>query len=247
MLDYLVPAFIVLVAGITQSATGFGFALVAVPLLLFVLDPKSVVALAIVLSFIMAVMRIIHLWKYIDYRRLAMICIGCAFGLPIGIYILSTVDPSVLKIVIAGVIIPFSIVLLLGFSYRFKRDNLGTGIAGFISGILTAGTSLGGPPVVLYFLSQDMDKKVFVGTVTANILIIGAVTMGAHACIGVLTLPLLRYAVIFVPVLILGFYIGNKILHAISATLFKKVSSLIILLSALSVIVITLRAVYNIQ
>jgi len=239
MLTYFVPALIILLAGITQSATGFGFALVAVPLLLFLLDPKSVVAMAIFLSFVIGIMRIIHLWRYIDKKRLILLAIGNVLGIPIGIYILSSVDPEVIKIVIAAVIIPFSIALLIGYSHRFKRDDLGTGIIGFISGILTGGTSLGGPPIVLYFLSQDMDKKVFVGTITAAVLIIGAITMGAHFYIGALTLPLLQYGAIFIPVLILGFYIGDKILHAISATLFKRVSSLIILLSALSVIVLT--------
>jgi len=236
----IISIFIILLAGITQSATGFGFGLVATPLLLFMFEPKSVVILVVILSAIIALMRLIYFRHYINIRRAALIFAGSVFGLPIGVYLLSSLNPSALKLFIAIVIIPFSIVLLSGYTYRLQNDTLGNCIAGFISGLLTASTSFGGPPVVLFLLSQDLDKNHFVGAITAQVLLVGLLTFGTYSFMGMVTIDLLKKIAMFLPVLVLGFYVGTKILHRISASLFKKVSASIILLSALSIIVVTL-------
>ena len=231
---------IILLAGFTQSTTGFGFALVATSLLLFLLEPKSVVAINIILGSINSILILFRWRKHVDLRRVALIFAGSIFGIPLGAYLLTSLDPSTIKLVIAILIIPLAISLLLGRSYRFKHDTLGHVVAGFISGALVASTSIGGPPVILFLLSQDLDKERFIGTLNAYFISLGLVTIGTYSFLGMITVDILKQVGIFLPALVLGFYAGTKATHRISAALFRKLAVSLILVSALAIIVTTL-------
>ena len=230
-------AVIVLLAGFVQSVTGFGFALVAAPLLLFVFEPKSVVVISVILTVILCALILFHSRQYVDRRRVALICAGSVFGIPLGAYLLSSFNPSVIKLVIAVLVIPFSIFLLLGYSHRFKRDSLGCSAAGFVSGALAASTSLAGPPVVLFLLNQGLVKEQFVATLAAYFLFGGLVSVGAFSFMGMVTTGLLTKVIILLPALVVGFYVGIKVRPKINAALFKRIATSIVSITALTLIV----------
>lgn len=233
----VIAAAIVLLAGFVRAISGFGFALIATPLLLFVLDPKSVVVINIIIGFPIGLLLLFHTRRHIDVKRVLLMCGGSIFGVPIGAYLLSSLNPSMIKLIIAILIIPFSIVLLLGHSHQFKRDNLGCGISGFVGGLLGSSTSLSGPPVVLFLLNQGLVKEKFIGTLTAYFLFMGVASVGAFSSLGMVTIDLLIKVAMLLPTSILGFYIGIKVLPKINATLFRRIVTSIISIAALAIIV----------
>jgi len=233
----IIAAAIVLLAGFVRAISGFGFALVATPLLLFVFDPKSVVVITIIINFPVGLLLLFHTRKHIDVKRVLLMCGGSIFGVPMGAYLLSSLDPSIIKLIIAILIAPFSIVLLLGHSYQFKRDSLGCGISGFFSGLLGSSTSLSGPPVVLFLLNQGLVKERFIGTVTAYFVFMGIASVGAFSYLGMVTTDLLIKVAMLLPTAILGLYIGTRILPKVNTTLFRRIAALIVSLAALTIIV----------
>lgn len=232
-----IAAAIVLLAGFVRAISGFGFALIATPLLLFVLDPKSVVVINIIIGFPIGLLLLFHTRQHIDVKRVLLMCGGGILGVPIGAYLLSNLDPSMIKLIIAILIVPFSIVLLLGHSNQFKRDSLGCGISGFAGGLLGSSTSLSGPPVVLFLLNQGLVKERFVGTLTAYFLFMGVASVGAFSSLGMVTIDLLIKVAMLLPTSILGFYIGIKVLPKINAILFRRIAASIVSIAALVIIV----------
>jgi len=164
-------------------------------------------------------------------------CGGSVFGVPIGAYLLSSLDPTIIKLIIAVLIIPFSIVMLLGHSHQFKRDSLGCGISGFVSGLVGSSTTFGGPPVVIFLLNQGLVRERFVGTITAFFLFVGVASVSAFSAMGMVTIDLLIKVAILLPTAVLGFYIGIKVLPKINATLFRRIAASIVSLAALVIIV----------
>ena len=233
----VIAAAIVLLAGFVRALSGFGFALVATPLLLFVLDPKSVVVISIIINVPVGLLLLFHTRKHIDVKRTLLLCSGSIFGVPMGAYLLSSLDPSIIRLIIAILIVPFSIVLLLGHSYQFKRDSLGCGISGFFSGLLGSSTSLSGPPVVLFLLNQGLVKERFIGTVTAYFVFMGITSVGAFSYLGMVTIDLLIKVAQLLPTAILGLYIGTRILPKVNTILFRRIAALIVSLAALTIIV----------
>ena len=236
----IAAAFSVLLAGFVHSVSGFGIALVAVPLLLFIFEPKSVVVMNVILATVLCLLLMLNSRPHIDLRRAALISVGSIFGIPLGAYVLSSIEPSIIKLVIAVLIIPFSVFLLLGHSYRFKRDGLGCGVAGFISGTLSTSTSLAGPPVVLFLLNQGLAKEKFIATLSAYFLFAGLVGVGTFSFMGMVTTDLLKNVGILLPALVVGFYLGIKVRAKIDAVLFKRVATFIVCITALINIVTVL-------
>ena len=116
----IAAAFSVLLAGFVHSVSGFGIALVAVPLLLFIFEPKSVVVMNVILATVLCLLLMLNSRLHIDLRRAALISVGSIIGIPLGAYVLSSIEPSIIKLVIAVLIIPFSVFLLL--YTLFKRS-----------------------------------------------------------------------------------------------------------------------------
>lgn len=233
----IIAAVIVLLAGFVRAISGFGFTLIATPLLLFVFDSKSVVVITIILGILTGVLLLFRTRRHIDVKRMLLMCGGSIFGIPIGAYLLSSLDASIIKLIIAILIVPFCIVLLLGHSHQFKRDSLGCGLSGFVSGLIGSSTSLSGPPVVLFLLNQGLVKERFVGTLTAYFLFTGTASVSAFVFLGMVTVDLLIKVAILLPTAVLGFYIGIKVLPKINATVFRRIAASIVSLAALVLIV----------
>lgn len=233
----ILAAFIVLLAAFVRSASGFGYALIATPLLTFVIETKSVVVINIILGSVANVLVLFHTRRHIDLKRVAFLSLGGILGVPLGTYLLSTLEPSVIKLTIAALVIPFSILLLLGYSHPFKRDNLGCGMTGFVGGVLGASTSLAGPPAALFLVNQGLVKERFVGTLAAYFLVIGVISISAFSSLGMVTTNLLTKVAILIPTLWLGSYIGLKVLPRINATLFKRIAISIVSVAAIVIIV----------
>ena len=237
MHSLIITASIVFLAGFVQSVTGFGFAIVATPLLLLVLEPKSVVVISVILYVVLCGLILFHSRQHIDKKRVVLICAGSVFGIPLGAYLLSNLDPSIVKLFIAILVIPFSVLLWLGHSHQFQRDKLGSILAGFISGILTASTSLSGPPVVLFLLNQDLAKDKFVATLAVYFLFAGLLSIVSFSIMGMVTATFLTDIVILVPALLIGFYFGIRVRPKINESLFRRIATSIIFIAALTIIV----------
>ena len=233
----ILAAFFVLLGAFVRSASGFGYALIVTPLLMLVMDPKSVVVINILLVSTTHIIVLYYVKRNIDFRRAILLGTGSIPGIPIGAYLLSSLDPAIIKLAIAALVIPFSVLLLLGHSHHFQRDSLGCGIAGFIGGILIASTSLGGPPAVLFLLNQGMVKERFVGTLAVYFLVTSIASIFAFSSLGMITGELLKTVALLLPTLWLGSFAGIKLLPKINTNLFKKLASVIVSVTALAIII----------
>ena len=230
-------AFIILLAAFIRGISGFGYALLATPLLTFIFDAKSVVVMNIILSGVSSILALVYLRQHIDFRRTLFLTLGSIPGLVLGTSLLAMLDPSIIKLAIAVIVIPFTVLLLLGHSHQFKRDTLSCVMAGFVSGVFQASTSLGGPPVVLLLLNQGLTKERFVATIAAYFLLTAIILAGTFSSLGMITADLLIRMAILLPALWLGFYAGIKLLFRINPVLFKRIASGIVLVSGVVIIV----------
>ena len=155
-----------------QSLTGFGSALVAVPLLSLYLDAKLAVVISTLLSTVISAPLLLEVRRQVRPAKVAPLAIGSVVGVPIGILILREADAGVLKLLVAAVVILASVLLFLAPRFTFGgRNVLSSLVTGALSGLLRASTSMAGPPVVLYTLSHEKEIEEFRSTVLAMFLV----------------------------------------------------------------------------
>lgn len=153
--------FIILIASLIQGITGFGFALVAVPLLsLFIPEIKDITPVIVIYSLITNIIIVYRSRKYVELKKIIPLIIFSIIATPLGTYILISFKVKTLKFIIGIIIIITALAMLKNFKIKIKNEKISYGIIGILSGILNGSTGLSGPPVVL-FLTNQGEKKMY--------------------------------------------------------------------------------------
>jgi hypothetical protein len=229
---------ITLGAAVCQSLTGFGFALVMVPLLSLVWDVKSAVAASTVLGTITLLPLLLEARRHVHVAAAAALLAGSLGGIPLGLLILERTDPEVLKILVGVVVIAASILAYRVREVRPMRAGimpaLGAGAAG---GVLGGSTSMGGPPAIFYLLSTERSVEMFRGTILAFFLPSSLVRIGGLAALGRVTPDVLRFSAIALPAMAIGLVAGAWLRHRVREETFRLLVLLILILTSIGVIV----------
>lgn len=240
MENLIILNIIILVSAFVQAFTGFGFALIATPILFFFIDPKiAIVLIVCVGTFILIGLTVVYR-KHIDVRRALYLSAGSLIGIPAGSYLLSVLSPTHIKIVVACVVIVLSVLLMANrFPYlrpfRFWHLTIGG-----VGGLLTTSTSMGGPPLVLFLLSQNLTKNEFLGTISATGCVASVFSIGLYGVMGLIDGEILKISAAALPMLALGLFLGTLALRKIDNKRFRYLAIAIVFASAINTIVTTL-------
>jgi uncharacterized membrane protein YfcA len=227
----LVALFSALLAGIVSGLTGFGLALISVPLLLFVYDPRTVVVITAVLSVVINFAVVWDSWRDAD-RRIVITLLPPAFvGLIVGAEILRAVDPDYIRLGV-GVVVVFSALLLLRDIRLPGAGTLwGPVVAGSASGALSTSTGLAGPPIVLLLASRGFPKHAFRGSGALYFLVMSVVSLVVLFYGGLLDGGDAPLTLVLIPAAFLGKAIGTAMLKRISEKTFRVVTLGIVILT----------------
>ena len=239
---WILTSIVVFIASLTMSIAGFGFGLVATPLLFLFLEPRIVVLFSSSLGSIIGLLVFLQARHFIKPKIIIILGLSSLVGIPIGIYMISHISILILKIIIGILVIAFAILFYFGLTYKIKRENLGCAFSGFIGGIFMTGTGLGGPPVILYFINQAFEKQVFRSSVASFFIITGIASFISLGVSGIASSANLLQTLTFIPVVVIAYLIGNKILPHINQWLFRTIVLAIILISGTAGLLLTLFA-----
>src|SRR3954463_16220428 len=95
-MTFLVVA-VLFCATLVRSALGFGEALIAVPLLAFVLPVNVVAPVAVLVSITVAVIVVAQDWRHVHLRSAAWLVFFTVLGIPLGLLLLRTVSEPIVK------------------------------------------------------------------------------------------------------------------------------------------------------
>ncbi|MBK0419402.1 sulfite exporter TauE/SafE family protein [Leucobacter sp. CSA1] len=166
-MTWLFALLFVTVGAALQRVTGLGFTLVSGPLLVLVLDPFNGIALANILSAVIAALVLARTFRNADWRAVGTLLAGIAVGLPLGALVVHSLPPEILLIVVGSLTGLAVLLALLRRSTRIFAGRLGTISAGALSGFSNVTAGVGGPALALYGVAAAMPMQVFIPTVQA--------------------------------------------------------------------------------
>lgn len=221
-----------------QSLTGFGSALIAVPLLSLYLDAKLAVVISALLSTVISLPLLVEVRRNVRLTNVAPLAIGGVVGVPLGILILKAVDAGVLKIFVAVVVIMASALLFLAPRLTLGRRNALSGlVTGALSGLLRASTSMAGPPVVLYTLSHEKEIEEFRSTVLGVFFVTGVLVVPGFIFADLISRDALVATAVALPGMALGFLVGTRLRSRVQPTFFRTLVLAVLVLTSIGVIV----------
>jgi uncharacterized protein len=129
-----------------------------------------------------------------------------------------------------------ALALWLGFKRPIANEKVASLPVGLASGILGGSTSMSGPPVVLFFSNQGVDKQGFRANLNLYFTLLTLSTLPSQLVAGLLTRPVLTYTAWFLPVLLAGTLLGVRLAHRVDEAAFRRLTLIVVIATGLSAI-----------
>jgi uncharacterized membrane protein YfcA len=224
---------IIFLASFLLGITSFGFALVAVPLLNLIFPLQLLVPILIIYGVFINGLVLLPIYKHLDLKGMQYLVGAGILGVPLGTYLLLILDESILKIGIGIIIIISAWALYTGYHVNIKNEKLGNSVAGFTSGLLNGCLTMSGPPVILFYSNQNLEKQVFRANLAFYFMLTNVITLPALYWGGLLTPQVFQYSVAILPTVlvgIVGILLGSKLGTKMDGALFHRLSLILIFL-----------------
>ncbi|PKF61002.1 permease [Psychromonas sp. psych-6C06] len=224
----LIAMLLVFTGAFIQSATGFGLAVVASPLLIM-LSPEYIPGPIIVVGFFLALINTIKYRGTISIGGLKHAVIGRIPGSVVGGMLLFYIDTAQLSLLLGIVVLLAVFISLLPIKLQPTRHRLL--FAGFLSGFLGTSSGIGGPPMAL--LLQHQQANFIRANLAAFFLISCTMSLMVQIPIGYMSIKHLLLALPLLPAAYLGYRFAQLFMDRISQKVVRYTSLILCLIAGL--------------
>jgi hypothetical protein len=204
---------VIFIATLIRSTFGFGEALIAVPLLALRIPIPVAAPLAVMVSVLVAGVVVVQDWRKIEIRSAAGLVASSLAGIPLGLLLLTQVNPQVTKVVLGLVIAGFSIYSLTARTrLHLEKDHpLWLLAAGFCSGVLGGAYGMNGPPLAIYGSLRRWPPQLFRATLQGYFLPASLIGLAGYAVVGLWAPEVIRYFLLSLPGIIVAIVLGRAL------------------------------------
>jgi uncharacterized membrane protein YfcA len=224
---------VTLLSGVMRGFSGFGGALIFVPLASAALGPRIAVPTFYLADLGSATPYGLAMMRKCRWDMVGPMLAGSWIGQPLGAAMLQHVDPLFLRWSMAGLVFLMLAILLTGWRFTGEQKTWITFLLGISSGLMGGATGIAGPLVIAYWLSGRGDMAVM----RANIMVFYALTSITIDLIyfykGMFTWDAVFYAAIFWPCYTIGIAVGARLFTIAPEKTFRHVAYAIMAVSAL--------------
>ncbi|UJF18247.1 sulfite exporter TauE/SafE family protein [Vibrio sp. SS-MA-C1-2] len=147
----ILVSLIILLGGFTQGLTGFGLALVSVPLLSLVVDAKLAIPVAGIFGWLVTFPVVWKMRQHIQFKTALIVVAGSVPASFIGARLLAVLPSTYILIAMGITLVLSSIQSLRNSKALLNKASTPVSLgAGFTSGVLGASVGEPGPPVIAY-------------------------------------------------------------------------------------------------
>jgi uncharacterized membrane protein YfcA len=230
---FVVAAAIAALSGLVRGFSGFGSALIYVPLIAAVYEPKIAAATLLLIDFVCASPFALPEFKRCDWRELLPVWLTAAIAVPVGTAALIVADPLALRWIIAIMVFGLLLVLISGWRHS-GRHGLPVALGvGALSGLGAGAVQIGGPPVIIYWLSGIGSAT----TIRANLMVFfvlqGAVLVTVYLASGLFGPDTLALTILLILPFAAAMLFGSHWFRGASDLTYRRLAYAIVALSAL--------------
>ena len=212
------------VGGIVQGCMGFGMAMVVAPPLLLFLPATTVVPALTIASLLNTGTAAWTLRRHAQSGIVVPLALGGLAGLPLGIYLLKTLDGPVFKAGVGALMVILALLLMSGWRRPLRNPRAALLPVGFASGFLGGSISISGPPIVLFLTNLGVSRDEFRANSLAYFAFTGFMALIGFVVSGILTREIAWYALGLIPAVFLGTQVGLRLASRLGQLVFQRVT-----------------------
>ena len=180
--------------------------------------------LSVLVSITVAAIIILQDWKKIHVKSAGWLVLSTVFGIPLGLWLLTSVEEQIVKLILGVIIVLFSIYSILGKSPVILNEDKMNWLlgCGFVAGILGGAYGLNGPPLVIYGSLRRWSPQHFRATLQGYFLPASIAGMIGFYISGLWTAEVNHYYLISLFTIIPAIFLGRILNRQLSAEGFLK-------------------------
>jgi hypothetical protein len=213
-----------LAGGFVSGLSGFGTALMALGIWLYVLPPSSAVPLVLTCSVIAQTATLPSMWRSFDLTLVWPFVIGGLLGVPLGTMLVAHADPKVFKLTVGVFLLVFPVALYFSKPTAVTiGGKLADAAIGFAGGILGGLAGLSGPLPILWASVRGWGKEERRGVFQIFNIAVLLAALCLQAASGLVERNVIWLTALAFPATILGSWLGARLYHALSDQNFRDV------------------------
>ena len=212
---------ILFAAALVQAVSGFGFALVAVPLLTVALGPQHAVVCASSVSLAMTLGTAVAARALIDRSIARRLAGWLLLGMPFGVVLLRMLPARSLAVIIAVVVLLCT--ALVWRRWAISAQGWKAALVGLVAGVLATATGTNGPPLVAAVHSMGVTPRVFRATMAALLAFAGAFGLALWVASGVVTASDWGVMALGTPIAFVGAWLGRRLVDRVDPLRFRRI------------------------
>ncbi|MGI8527113.1 MAG: TSUP family transporter [Pseudolabrys sp.] len=231
---FLFALAIAVVAGVVRGFSGFGSALIYMPLISTLYGPRVAAPTLLLIDTICSLPFAIQATPQCNWREVTPVSIGGALALPLGVMALIVVDPLSLRWAISMLVLVALVALVAGWRYHGRPTLAASVGVGALAGFGGGAVQIGAPPLLVFWLGGANSAA----TVRANIMVF-FIMQGTLSCVfyffnGLFTAEVLTLALLFGLPFALALTAGAFWFHGSSDPLYRRIAYIIIAFAGLA-------------
>lgn len=212
-------------AGVVLGFTGFGGALVMAPVFMTIIDPVTATAVILLVNAAAGAVNLRAVGAETDWAIVKPLCVAACLAAPLGLWMLTSVDVEIVRRIVAVAVVIASTALALRWRFPFSiRNRIGSAALGFSSGSLFGLGGVGGPPVIIGMLAEDLPARTTRATLLTYFAVVQTFTLLLMASQGSVSWRSIAIGCALAPAYVLGNFLGLRLLTPERAGIFRSVS-----------------------
>lgn len=216
-----------------RGLTGFGMAILLVPILALALSPIEAVLLANFLSIFIGLTEFRRLVSGAEKSAWIISCVVLLTA-PLGFLALFWTSPDTARIIIALIAFSAFIVVILPPRTPITPGAAVTGSVGVLSGLMTGYAGMPGPPVVPYYVLRTLPRETAKASMMLIFTLAPFAALGTSAVTGSLTWRSAVLAILLFPAVLIGNWLGHQMSGRISDQVWRTAVGVVLAAAAIA-------------
>ncbi len=225
-------------AGLVQGISGFAFAMVAMSVWVWGIEPRLAAAMAVCGGLLGQCIAVFTVRRGLKPAALMPFVVGGLLGVPIGVWALPRLDPALFKLMLGLFLVLCCPPMLL--ADRLPRVRFGgrwaDGVVGLLGGVMGGIAGFSGVLPSLWVTLRGWDKDLQRGVIQNFSLAALAVTLAAYIASGAITPDMWPKFAIVAPAMMLPALLGARLYHGMSPAAFRRVVLLLLTAAGLAMV-----------
>ncbi len=211
-------------AGLVRGFSGFGAAMIFIPLAGIVERPEVAIPLLFVVDNLATLHITLPSFRRCCWAEILPLLAGASLTIPLGVALLVSVDPVTMRWAISLLILVAVAALASGWRLQKALPFAGTAAVGGVAGLAGGAASLYGPPLILFWLGGRSGAAQVRDNIYAIFGLLSVVAGTTQWLNGLLTFDVLREALLLLPVYILATVTGARLFRHASEAHYRLVA-----------------------